>query len=79
MEREILVFSPLDPEIVQARETAGKLLREFYACEDPFTKETLGKMFYDEIFRMLELRRKSQVREEVKNLHDLEYPQISLN
>ena len=79
MAKEIILFSQIDPEVLEARETATKLLIEFRKCTDPLTKKVFKEMVYDALDREAELRLRSRAKEAVNMLHELETPGINLN
>lgn len=79
MERATILFSAIDPEVLQAQGKAYKLLQDFYACTDFSMKDRLQELFFNEIMRIRELNIKAPAREAVKNLHTAKYPVINLN
>jgi hypothetical protein len=79
MSKEIMPITLPDPEICQAQETTMKLIKEFYSCQDPLSKNALKVMVWDEIDYVRELRRKVPAKEAVKQLHEILKPEINLN
>lgn len=79
MERASILISLPDPEVLEAQETAMKLLREFKSCQDPLTKKAVKGMVYDALGYEVELRLKCRAKKEVKNLHEIQNPNINPN
>ena len=68
-----------DPEVLQAQDTAIKLLREFKSCQDPLTKKVFKEMVYDALDYEAELRMKSRAKNAVEMLHELQKPEVCKN
>ena len=79
MGKELMTISLPDPEVSQAQETAVKLLREFKSCQDPLTRKAVKGMVYDALKYEVELRSRARAKEAVKDLHELQRPNINLN
>jgi hypothetical protein len=78
MAREIL-YSHLDPLVLEAKSTALKLCEEYLSCKDSSTKKVFGRMVRDALKFEAEIELESRVREATEMLHDLQKPVINPN
>jgi hypothetical protein len=79
MIKEVMQFSQIDPDVLEARSVARKLLGAFRICEDPLTKKALKGMVFDAFDFEAELELKARARDAIKMLNDLKRPEISKN
>lgn len=79
MEKEVIPIKLPNPEILEAHDTARKLLRGFSLCTDPLTKKAVKGMVYDALEYEAELRLRSRAKDLVETLHNLQKPHINSN
>jgi hypothetical protein len=79
MIKEIMPINPVDPEILEAHDTAKKLIRECGSCQDSLTKKIFKNMALDELDYEKELKLKSQAKYAVDMLHGLTETSVNLN
>lgn len=79
MAREELLFNQVDPEVLEAEDTANKIIDDLWRCTDPLMKKIFKEMAFDALDYEAELRLRTHARQEVEKLHDIQKPAINLN
>lgn len=79
MIKDILEYSQIDFDLVEARGTTRKLLNAFRTASDPLVKKVLKGMVFDAVDFEAEVRVRSQAKQAVQMLHEIKMPKISKN